>query len=127
MEHTAVAKANRAHAAQTKPSITEIGHDTRFKSGNRGRPKGSRDKIQHKLITLALADLNKNGAKALEGLRKASPASYFALMTRLLPPERLSDAVASASKGVSISMQFGGNGQEQPKAIDVTPTKESTD
>ena len=61
--------------------------DTRFKLGNPGRPKGSRNKLGEAFIAALHADFKEHGVKALELMRESKPNEYIRVIASLLPKE----------------------------------------
>lgn len=69
------------------PNINEANKDTRFKPGNPGRPKGSRQRLTEKFITAIHDDFAQHGAKAIEDVRNDDPSTYLRVVASLVPKE----------------------------------------
>lgn len=59
--------------------------DTRFKKGNPGRPKGSKNAITVAYLNAIAADFRKHGKQVIETVRKTHPAVYLKLVAQLVP------------------------------------------
>ena len=59
-------------------------------SGNpKGRPKGSRDRINKAFVDDLTDDWREHGQKAVEQVRKERPAEYVRIVASLLPKEAM--------------------------------------
>lgn len=68
-------------------------------SGNpKGRPKGSRDKVNEEFIRGLYADFKKGGKEALERARKERPAEYCRMVASLMPKDSNLTVTNDASK-----------------------------
>jgi hypothetical protein len=59
--------------------------DTRFKKGNPGRPKGSKNVITVAYLNAIAADFHKHGKQVIETVRKKQPDVYLKLVAQLVP------------------------------------------
>ena len=59
----------------------------RFKAGNPGRPKGSRNKLGEDFIQALAADFERHGAETIERVRVQSPVAYLKVIASLLPKD----------------------------------------
>lgn len=57
----------------------------RFRPGNPGRPKGSRNKLGEAFIQDLYADWQANGPEAIERVRRERPDVYLKVIASLLP------------------------------------------
>jgi hypothetical protein len=57
----------------------------RFKAGNPGRPRGSRNKLSEQFIAALCADFEEHGVKVIARVRKKDPATYLRVIARLVP------------------------------------------
>ena len=62
-------------------------HDTHFKKGNPGRPKGSKNKITKAYLDAITDDFHKHGKKAIETVRERQPDVYLKLVAQLVPKD----------------------------------------
>tara|TARA_R110002020_G_scaffold71096_6_gene184048 strand:- start:176 stop:574 length:399 start_codon:yes stop_codon:yes gene_type:complete len=58
-----------------------------FKPGNKGRPKGSRNKLGEAFVADMLADWEKHGAKTIQKVREERPADYVKVVASILPKD----------------------------------------
>ena len=68
--------------ANSNPNIT-----TRFGAGNRGKPKGSRNKLGSQFVENLAADFDEHGAAVIQRVRIEQPHVYFTTIAKLLPKE----------------------------------------
>ncbi len=61
--------------------------DTRFKAGNPGRPKGSKNKITVAYLNAIAEDFYKHGKQAIETVREKQPDVYLKLVAQLVPKD----------------------------------------
>ena len=61
--------------------------DTRFKAGNPGRPKGSKNKITQAYINAITEDFYKHGKQVIETVRVKQPDVYLKLVAQLVPKD----------------------------------------
>ncbi len=66
--------------------------DTRFKKGNPGRPKGSKNKITKAYLDAISEDFRKHGKSVIEKVRKQQPAVYLRLIAQLVPKDIVLDS-----------------------------------
>ena len=62
-------------------------HDTQFKKGNPGRPKGSKNVITVAYLNAIAADFKKHGKQVIETVRKKQPDVYLKLVAQLVPKD----------------------------------------
>jgi hypothetical protein len=62
-------------------------HDTQFKKGNPGRPKGSKNKITVAYLDAIAEDFYKHGKQAIETVRLKQPDVYLKLVAQLVPKD----------------------------------------
>jgi len=60
---------------------------TRFAAGNRGRPVGARNRLQHELVKALADDFKENGVDAIRICRVERPADYLKIVVSVLPKE----------------------------------------
>lgn len=118
------ARNNGAETGQPKPMP---GVETRFKPGNPGRPKGSRNKLGEAFIADLHEDWSENGKAALVACREQNPAAYVKVVASLLPKDvninvtaidELSDdelaaAIAATRAAVELSRKAGSSGRQK--------------
>jgi hypothetical protein len=59
--------------------------DGQFKTGNPGRPRGSRNKLTKKYLDKLWADFKEHGESVLERVRRDNPVAYLKLVASLVP------------------------------------------
>ena len=59
--------------------------DTQFKTGNPGRPKGSRNKLSEDFLRALAEDFAEHGAKAIAETRQSKPEAYLGVIGKLMP------------------------------------------
>jgi len=71
------------------PEITlaERGKEYRFKEGNPGRPKGSRNKLGEAFLEALHEDFQANGKEAIETCRLEKPDAYLKVIASILPKQ----------------------------------------
>jgi hypothetical protein len=57
----------------------------RFKPGNPGRPKGSRNKLGEHFIAALCADFEEHGVSVIECVREDDPAVYLRVIAQVVP------------------------------------------
>jgi hypothetical protein len=62
-------------------------HDTQFKKGNPGRPKGSKNKITVAYLNAIAEDFRKHGKQVIETVRVKQPDVYLRLVAQLVPKD----------------------------------------
>jgi hypothetical protein len=62
-------------------------HATRFRPGNPGRPKGSRNKLGEAFIAAMYADFQEHGVDVIEAVRTEKPDQYLKVVASILPKE----------------------------------------
>lgn len=71
----------------------------RFKAGNPGRPKGSRNKLGEDFLKALQEDFAKHGVEAIATVRENKPDAYLKVVASILPKEiDLGDNAMSALK-----------------------------
>lgn len=71
----------------------------RFKPGNPGRPKGSRNKLGEDFLKALHADFEENGVEAIAQVREEKPDQYLKVIASILPKEiEMGENFASALK-----------------------------
>lgn len=60
---------------------------TRFKPGEGGRPKGSRNKLGEDFIAALADDFSANGIAAIEIARRTDPVQYLKVIASVVPKE----------------------------------------
>jgi len=61
--------------------------DTRFKKGNPGRPKDSKNKITRAYLNAITEDFRKHGKQVIETVRLKQPDVYLRLVAQLVPKD----------------------------------------
>jgi hypothetical protein len=61
----------------------------RFRAGNPGRPKGSRNKLGEHFVAALCVDFEAHGARAIERVREDEPGVYLRVIARVVPPSML--------------------------------------
>ena len=61
--------------------------DTQFKPGNKGRPKGVRNKISEKFLKAFALDFAKHGAAVIAQVREERPHEYLKLISHIVPKD----------------------------------------
>lgn len=84
MPDTTLAERPRINGAKTKP-VPPVEH--RFKPGNPGRPKGSRNKLGEAFIEALHDDFKEHGAKTIEAVRIEKPDQYLKVVASIIPQE----------------------------------------
>jgi hypothetical protein len=73
---------------------------TQFKPGQvpnpRGRPKGSRDRLQRSFIDALTADFEEHGPGAIRICRMEQPAQYLNVIAKVIPQELLVESDLSS-------------------------------
>lgn len=59
----------------------------RFKPGNPGRPKGSRNKLGEAFIAALHNDFTEHGVEAIQKVREEKPDAYMKVIASILPKE----------------------------------------
>lgn len=62
---------------------------SRFKPGNPGRPKGSRNKLGEQFLAALCADFEAHGARVIERVREEEPGVYLRVIARVVPPSMM--------------------------------------
>jgi hypothetical protein len=76
---------SRNNGTKTGPGNPPLAH--RFKPGNPGRPKGSRNKLGEDFIRALSEDFEKHGAAVIEKVRTDKPDVYLKVIAGLLPKD----------------------------------------
>jgi hypothetical protein len=76
---------SRNNETKTGPGNPPLAH--RFKPGNPGRPKGSRNKLGEDFIRALSEDFEKHGAAVIEKVRTDKPDVYLKVIAGLLPKD----------------------------------------
>jgi hypothetical protein len=81
-----------------------------FLPGNKGggRPKGSRDKVSNRLVSLMTDLVERRGEEMLERIADSSPSDAMAILTRIIPQAELQRVF------------LGGDGDEAKRLSDIT-------
>jgi hypothetical protein len=79
------AAANGAAALPAKVGRGNPPVEHRFKPGNPGRPKGSRNKLGEHFIAALCADFEEHGASVIERVREDDPAVYLRVVAQIVP------------------------------------------
>ena len=61
--------------------------ETRFKTGNSGRPKGSRNKLGEAFLADMLEDWTEHGKVVIEAVRCEKPDQYLKVVASILPKD----------------------------------------
>ena len=75
----------RKNGEKTGKQMPPVQHQ--FKPGNRGRPKGSRNKLGEAFIEDLHAAWEKRGMAAIEATIKNQPAQFLKVIARVLPKD----------------------------------------
>lgn len=73
--------------AAPENTLAERGKEFRFKEGNPGRPKGSRNKLGEAFLEALHADFQTNGKEAIEVCRLEKPDAYLKVIASILPKQ----------------------------------------
>lgn len=65
------------------------GKNGRFTAGNRGRPVGTRNRLQADLVKALADDFKAHGADTIRIVRAEEPATYLKIIVSVLPKEFL--------------------------------------
>ena len=115
----------------------------RFKPGNPGRPKGSRNKLGEHFIAALCADFEAHGEGVIARVREEDPAVYLRVIAQIVPQsvlvheaklDELSDdelaayllavrEIVRAREGV-VDGDGAAGGGEQPRALSPVPEAE---
>lgn len=76
---------NGTDTGKVGPGNPPVEH--RFKPGNPGRPKGSRNKLGEAFLEAVLADFEKHGVAVIERVRLEKPEQYLKVIASILPKE----------------------------------------
>jgi hypothetical protein len=68
-------------------TVAERGAETRFKPGNPGRPKGSRNKLGEAFLEALHDDFQAHGAVAIAECREHKPDAYLKVIASILPKQ----------------------------------------
>jgi hypothetical protein len=79
------AAANGAAALPAKVGRGNPPVEHRFKPGNPGRPKGSRNKLGEHFIAALCVDFEEHGASVIERVREDDPAVYLRVVAQIVP------------------------------------------
>jgi len=72
----------RADVGPGKPPV-----EHQFKPGNKGRPKGSRNRLGEAFLKALADDFDKHGITTIEKVRTGSPVAYVKACVAILPKE----------------------------------------
>lgn len=73
-----------------KPARDPItGHFLPGNRGGPGRPKGSKDKVSHRLVNLMTDLMDRRGEEMLERIADNNPSDALAILTRIVPQAEL--------------------------------------
>lgn len=75
----------RNNGTKTAKPMPPVEH--RFKPGNPGRPKGSRNKLGEAFIEALHKDFKKHGVKAIATVRELKPDQYLKVVASIIPQE----------------------------------------
>jgi hypothetical protein len=76
---------SRNNGTKTGPGHPPLAH--RFKPGNPGRPKGSRNKLGEDFIRALSEDFATHGPAVIEKVRTDKPDAYLKIVASLLPKD----------------------------------------
>ena len=76
---------SRNNGTKTGPGHPPLAH--RFKPGNPGRPRGSRNKLGEAFIAALAEDFEKHGVQVIERVRIEKPEAYIKVIASLLPKD----------------------------------------
>ena len=76
---------SRNNGTKTGPGHPPVEH--RFKPGNPGRPKGSRNKLSEEFLSALAADFEKHGAKVIAEVRSSRPDQYLRVIAAIVPKQ----------------------------------------
>ena len=68
-------------------TVAQRGEATRFKPGNPGRPKGSRNKLGEDFLKAMAEDFEAHGKAAIEVVRAEKPDAYLKVIASILPKQ----------------------------------------
>lgn len=74
-------------ADDTEITVAQRGEATRFKPGNPGRPKGSRNKLGEAFLEALHDDFQAEGPSAIVKCREEKPDAYLKVIASLLPKQ----------------------------------------
>jgi hypothetical protein len=114
-----------------------------FKAGEcanpKGRPKGSRNKINQVTLDMVQAEIEQNGAEALKAFRMRDPGGFWKMVFQTLQPKKVENLIeanisvfddfnlqdrAEFAKAYQLARQM--IGVEDALVIDAEPVKESS-
>jgi hypothetical protein len=76
-----------AKAQKPKPAQGEKGRFLPGNNGGPGRPKGSRNKFGEQFISDVYCEWQKNGASAIEHMRRTDPSGFVRLVASIVPKD----------------------------------------
>jgi hypothetical protein len=76
---------SRNNGTKTGPGHPPLAH--RFKPGNPGRPRGSRNRLGEAFLQALAEDFEKHGAAVIEKVRTDKPDVYLKVIAGLLPKD----------------------------------------
>jgi len=82
--------------------------DTQFKTGNPGRPKGSRNKLSEAFLQALADDFKEFGAEAIQATRISKPESYLGTIGRLMPKLMELSGIDGSDIPTSIRIDYSG-------------------
>lgn len=86
--------------------------------GGPGRPKGSRNKLETRVLDAFLADFEQGGPAAIKRVREEDPSTYLRVAAALLPKEttvEIGEGLAALLSGIS----------DRESAGEVSPVEET--
>ena len=85
------------NTVEKRANVPPVEH--RFKPGNPGRPKGSRNKLGEAFLKAMADDFEQHGIAAVEAVRTEKPDQYLKVIASILPKEiDIGDNFATALK-----------------------------
>lgn len=77
--------------------------DTRFKTGNPGRPEGARSKLGKTFINAMMKDFEAYGAPTIVLARMEDPLGYIKVIASLLPKELMGENGEALFTGITVN------------------------
>jgi hypothetical protein len=96
----------------------------RFKPGNPGKPKGTKDRLSRNFISALSDDFDRNGVSVIRRVRKNDPGLYLRIIASLVPKEMtISAAVEVSDAGAKLRelLDKERKALAPPTIVDVTP------
>jgi hypothetical protein len=83
-----------------------LAENARFKAGNPGRPKGSRNKLANDFVKALHEDFEQHGAQAIAKVREEDTSTYIRVIASILPKElKVESASALTDQQLSVRIR----------------------